>query len=71
MRLFLGLILWVGTPCYFLGTIANGTFDPMVGGIAALLAVGMAFGEYTRYSQRERRRAAERAQQDYWRGKPK
>ena len=66
MRLLLGLLLWVGVPCYWLGTLANGTFEPAVGLIGAALAVGMAIGEYTRYQARERRRAAEKAQQDYW-----
>jgi hypothetical protein len=66
MRLLFGLILWVGVPCYWLGTLANGTFDLATGIIGALLAVGMGFGEYTRYQQRERRKAAERAQQEFW-----
>ena len=66
MRLLLGLILWIGTPCYWLGTIANGTFEPVVGIGMALFAVGMAAGEWTRYQVRERRKAAEKAQQAYW-----
>ena len=69
MRLLLGLILWVGVPCYWLGTLANGTFQPAVGILGAFLAIGMAAGEWTRYQARERRRAAERAQQDAWLGR--
>ena len=64
MRLLLGLILWVGTPCYWLGTIANGTFQPVEGIAMALFAVGMAVGEWTRYQNRERQKAAQRAWQD-------
>ena len=66
MRLLLGLLLWVGVPCYWAGTLANGTFSPAVGITGALLALGMAAGEWTRYQARERRKATERAQQAYW-----
>lgn len=71
MRLFLGLVLWVGVPCYWLGTIANGTFDLGTGIIGALLAVGLGIGEWTRYQQRARRNAATKAQQDFWLGQRK
>lgn len=60
MRLFIGLILWVGTPFYLL----SGNADPGTAAIMIFLAVGLAFGEYWRYQQRQRRKAAERAQQD-------
>lgn len=66
MRLLLGLILWVGVPCYWLGTIANGSFDPATGVIGAALAVGMGVGEYSRATRRGRQQAAMKAQQDYW-----
>lgn len=66
MRLLIGLILWVGVPCYWLGTLANGTFQPSVGIIGALFAIGLAFGEYTRYQASERRKAAAKAQEAYW-----
>ena len=69
MRLLLGLILWVGTPFYLVESIAGGTFDPLTGGIMVVLAVGLAIGEYTRYTARERRKAMQRAQERAWTGR--
>lgn len=66
MRLLFGLVLWVTMPFYIVTGLVNGNLDPGFAIVGSLLAVGMAVGEWTRYQNRERRKAAERAQQEYW-----
>lgn len=64
MRLFIGLVLWVGTPFYVL---ANGIDGVAI--VMALFAIGMAIGEWSRYQARERRKAMQRAQERAWTGR--
>lgn len=77
MRLLFGLILWVGTPLYWLSALGvtfsdnAPKFDLGAALLMTALAVGMAIGEWTRYQQRARRDAAAKAQQDFWLGQRK
>lgn len=72
MRLLLGLILWVGVPFYWLTAFGlrfsddRSPFDLGTAIVLTLFALGMAYGEYRRATDRSRREAAARAQQQYW-----